>query len=172
MSGLYSQMSAAGREFAHRQIRCAHECAARELPSAVPMSQAALYQFVLDRRCGEYELPGAALIACGNREASGVTHLEIRVDAADWCAGNDIAPDVLFFIQMRPELLHAFNPQSTEKAFPCPRPWEFASNIVHPRNGLDPACEGALFRVQAKRNNCIWPGKTPRFCGPFRRGAL
>ena len=119
-------MSAAGREFAHRQIRCAHECAARELPSAVPMSQAALYQFVLDRRCGEYELPGgAALIACGNREA--------------WCAGNDIAPDALFFIQMRPELLHAFNPQSTEKAFPFPRPWEFVSNIAHRRNGLDPA---------------------------------
>ena len=25
-----------------------------ELPSAVPMVQAALYQLVLDRRCGEY----------------------------------------------------------------------------------------------------------------------
>ena len=46
-----------------------------ELPSAVPMVQAALYQLVLDRRCGEYELPGgAALIACGNREASGGIH--------------------------------------------------------------------------------------------------
>ena len=22
------------------------------------------------------------------------------------------------------------------------------------------------------KNNCIWPGKTSRFCGPFRRGAL
>ena len=118
MSGLYSQMSAAGREFAHRQIRCAHECAARELPSAVPISQAALYQFVLDRCCGEYELPGAALIACGNREASGVTHLEIRVDAAAWCAGNGIAPDVLFFIQMPPELLHAFNPPIDGEGLP------------------------------------------------------
>ena len=40
-----------------------------ELPSALPMVQAALYQLVLDRKCGEYELPeGAALIACGNRE--------------------------------------------------------------------------------------------------------
>ena len=40
-----------------------------ELPSAVPMVQAALYQLVLDRRVGEYALPeGAALIACGNRE--------------------------------------------------------------------------------------------------------
>ena len=40
-----------------------------ELPSAVPMVQAALYQLALDRKCGEYELPeGASLIACGNRE--------------------------------------------------------------------------------------------------------
>ena len=37
-----------------------------ELPSAVPMVQAALYQLVLDRKVGEYELPeGASLIACG-----------------------------------------------------------------------------------------------------------
>ena len=68
-----------------------------ELPSALPMVQAALYQLVLDRKCGEYELPeGAALIACGNREgdrgvvhrmpaplASRFVHLEIRVDATD-----------------------------------------------------------------------------------------
>ena len=66
-----------------------------ELPSAVPMVQAALYQLVLDRKVGEYELPeGASLIACGNREtdrgvvhrmptplASRFVHLEIRVDA-------------------------------------------------------------------------------------------
>ena len=39
-----------------------------ELPSAVPVVQAALYQLVLYRKVGEYELPeGAALIACGTR---------------------------------------------------------------------------------------------------------
>ena len=107
------------------------------------------------RRCGEYELPeGAALIACGNREgdrgvvhrmptplASRFVHLEVRVDAADWCAwgaGGGIAPEVLFFIQMRPELLHDFDPRSEEKAFPCPRTWEFVSNVVRHRAGLDP----------------------------------
>ena len=38
-----------------------------ELPSAVPMVQAALYQLFLERKCGEYALPeGASLIACGN----------------------------------------------------------------------------------------------------------
>ena len=134
-----------------------------ELPSAVPMVQAALYQLVLDRKVGEYELPeGASLIACGNREgdrgvvhrmptplASRFVHLEIKVDAGDWCAWGasaGIAPEVLFFIQLRPDLLHAFDPQSKERAFACPRTWEFASRIVHRRQGLDPTVERALLR--------------------------
>ena len=134
-----------------------------ELPSAVPMVQAALYQLVLDRKVGEYELPGAAsLIACGNRAtdcgvvhrmptplASRFVHLEIRVDADDWLdwgAANGIAPEVLFFITYEPDLLHQFDPQSKERAFPCPRTWEFVSNIIKHRNGLDPAAERAIFR--------------------------
>ena len=127
------------------------------------MVQAALYQLALERKVGEYELPeGASLIACGNREgdrgvvhrmptplASRFVHLEIRVDAEDWLvwgAANGIAPEVLFFVQLEPTLLHQFDPQSKEKAFPCPRTWHFTSNIVHRRNGLDPAVERALFR--------------------------
>ncbi len=134
-----------------------------ELPSAVPMVQAALYQLVLDRMVGEYRLPeGAAMIACGNREtdrgvahrmptplASRFVHLEIRVDAGDWCAwaaSNGIAPEVIFFIQMRPEMLHQFDPQAKEKAFPCPRTWAFVSRIVERRAGLDAGIERALFR--------------------------
>ena len=109
-----------------------------ELPSGVPMVQAALFQLVRDRKCGEYELPeGASLMACGNREgdrgithrmptplASRFVHLEIKVDPSDWCewgAANGIAPETLFFIQLRPELLNVFDPQSREAAFACPR---------------------------------------------------
>ena len=127
------------------------------------MVQAALYQLVLDRKVGEYELPeGASLIACGNREtdrgvvhrmptplASRFVHLEIRVDAEDWLAwgaANGIAAEVLFFITYEPDLLHVFDPKSTERAFPTPRTWEFASKIVKHRNGLDPEAERALFR--------------------------
>ena len=134
-----------------------------ELPSGVPMVQAALFQLVRDRKCGEYELPeGASLMACGNRESDrGVTHrmptplasrfvhLEIKVDVPDWCAwaaGHGIAPEVLFYIQMRPEMLHQFDPQSREAAFACPRTWEFVSNVVNQRGSLDPAAERALFR--------------------------
>ena len=134
-----------------------------ELPSGVPMVQAALFQLVRDRKCGEYELPeGASLMACGNRESDrGVTHrmptplasrfvhLEIKVDVPDWCAwgaAHGIAPETLFFIQLRPELLHVFDPQSREAAFACPRTWEFVSNVVNQRGSLDPAAERALFR--------------------------
>ena len=76
-------------------------------------------------------------------------HLEIRVDADDWLewgAASGIAPEVLFYITYEADLLHRFDPQSKEKAFPCPRTWEFVSNIVKNRNGLDPATERGLFR--------------------------
>ena len=135
-----------------------------ELPSAVPMVQAALYQLVLDRAVGEYVLPdGASLIACGNREgdrgvvhrmptplASRFVHLEVKVDKEDWqawAAVNDIAPEVMFFLTMRPEFLHQFDPKSAEKAFPCPRTWEFVSGIVKASNGhADPVTDRALYR--------------------------
>ena len=81
--------------------------------------------------------------------ASRFVHLEITVDAQDWLAwgaANGIAPEVLFYIQMRPDMLHLFDPQSREKAFCCPRTWEMVSNIVNWRNGLDPSVERALFR--------------------------
>ena len=90
---------------------------------ALPMVQAALYQLVLDRKCGEYELPeGASLIACGNRESDrGVTHrmptplasrfvhLDIRVDAVDWCSWatvNGIAAEVIFLAQFVNRMRH------------------------------------------------------------------
>ena len=45
-----------------------------ELPSCVPMVQAALYQLALERKVGEYALPeGASLIACGIRWAAART---------------------------------------------------------------------------------------------------
>ena len=82
--------------------------------------------------------------------ASRFVHLEIKVDARDWLAwgaANGIAPEVLFYIQMRPDMLHLSDPQSREKAFCCPRTWEMVSNIVNRRNGLDPSVERALSRL-------------------------
>ena len=135
-----------------------------ELSSAPPMVQAALYQLVLERQCGEYTLPeSASMVACGNRETDrGVTyvmpkplanrfvHVDMKTDVQEWmswAASNGIAPEVLFFIQVRPELLHSFDPTSRENAFPTPRTWEFVSDIVQGgtlRNGTGGHSNGRL----------------------------
>lgn len=125
-----------------------------ELPTAPPMVQNALYQLILDRRCGEYELPpGATMIACGNREtdrgatysmptplASRFIHLHLAPSLEkwqDWAARNDIAPEIIFFLRFNPKLFHAFDPrQKKEQAFPCPRTWAFISKVVNEKNGL------------------------------------
>lgn len=118
-----------------------------ELPSAPPMVQAALYQLTLDRALGEARLPkGAFIMGCGNREndrgvvhrmptplASRFTHIELVVDPAEWvqwALTNRIAPEVIYFIRARDELLHSFDANSAEKAFPCPRTWSFVSKLL------------------------------------------
>ena len=63
-----------------------------------------------------------------------------------WGAANGIVPEVLFFVQLRPDLLHLFNPQSREEAFACPRTRSFVSHILQHRKNLDPVAERALFR--------------------------
>lgn len=133
-----------------------------ELPSAVPMVQAALYQLVLDRKVGEYSLPdGASLIACGNRLsdravvhnmstalASRFVHVEVDVDVPDWsewASTHGVAPEVIFFIHFRPDLLHAFDPSSKEHAFPCPRTWSFVSSVLLGQRPITPEAERAIF---------------------------
>ena len=150
-----------------------------ELPAAVPSVQAALYQLVLDNRCGEYTLPpGASQIACGNRVsdrgvayrmpsglASRFIHIDMRVSVDDWCewaAKNDIAPEVLFFVQMRPKLLNTFDPASRENAFACPRTWEFVSNRMKDGRPREPHLEKALFR------GTVGEGPATEFCAFLR----
>ena len=119
-----------------------------ELPAAVPMVQAALYQLVFHpRKLGEYTLPDSArIIACGNREedravsrrmstalASRFVHVDARVDCdawIEWALGANIATEVIFFLKYRPELLQQFDPKSKELAFPCPRTWALVAGQI------------------------------------------
>jgi hypothetical protein len=115
-----------------------------ELTSASLSMQAACYQLVLDRKLGDYVLPdGWDIIGAGNRETDrGVTirmptplanrfgHLDVATDLKDWCRWANkkgIEPEIIAFLRFRPELLHAFDPRSGEKAFPTPRSWEMTS---------------------------------------------
>jgi hypothetical protein len=121
-----------------------------ELNAAPPLVQAACYQLVLDRCLGEYELPeGWVVVAAGNREkdravvhrmptalANRFVHLEFEVDVEDWidwAVQAGIAPEVIGFIRFRPALLHEFDPEKDDKAFPSPRSWEFVSRMVSSR---------------------------------------
>lgn len=116
-----------------------------ELNAAPPIVQASLYQLVLDRRVGEYRLPdGWRIVAAGNREkdrsvvfrmpdalANRFVHLEFEPSFDDWrvwAVQRRLHPMVVAFLSLRRELLH--KPGGTERAFPTPRSWEMAADIL------------------------------------------
>lgn len=118
-----------------------------DLPTAPPLVQAALYQLILDRKLGEYELPkGTIIFATGNREtdkaavskmptplANRFTHIDVEVDTKDWinwAIDNDLAIEVIAGIRFSAKWLNTFNPLSPEKAQATPRTWEFVSKII------------------------------------------
>ena len=119
-----------------------------ELNLAVLSSQHASYQLILDRRLGEYVLPdGWVVIAAGNRVEDVPTvvemskalenrflHVELEPPSVEdwtrWAANNKIDPRVIGFVNYRKELLFKFDPRGKEKAFPTPRSWEFASDML------------------------------------------
>lgn len=119
-----------------------------EITSAPPAVSAAAYQLILDRRLGEYEVPGHwAIFAAGNRQGDrGVTytmpaplanrfsHFEVDTHLDDWVAwayANDIDERVIAFLRFRPEMLFDFDPAHNPVAFPSPRSWEFAHRGLH-----------------------------------------
>jgi hypothetical protein len=117
-----------------------------ELNAAPAMVQSSFYQLVLDRKLGEYSLPqGWAIVAAGNRDSDRAAttrmptplrnrfvHLDFEVDVqewSEWAIKANVRPEVIAFIRFRPELLSAFDRDST--AFPSPRSWEFVSRILN-----------------------------------------
>jgi hypothetical protein len=118
-----------------------------ELTAAPQMTQAGCYQLVLDRRLGEYQLPdGWVVIAAGNPASErGVhfsmprplrnrfVHLNLEPDFEDWCkwaVRSSIRPEVVAFLRFKPALLHDANATSDINAWPTPRSWEMASNVL------------------------------------------
>ena len=138
-----------------------------ELPSASRMVQAALYQLVLDRQVGEYRLPEkAALIACGNRVTDGgvsyrmpvplrrrFIHYDLTTDLQEWlrwATANGVATEILFFLQLQPDLLHDEKVSRNEihSGAPTPRTWKMLSDIFRSTNG----------QLQAKDRRALYAG--------------
>ncbi|MBW4040243.1 MAG: MoxR family ATPase [Acidobacteria bacterium] len=118
-----------------------------ELTSAPQMTQAGCYQLVLDRRLGEYGLPdGWVVLAAGNPASErGVhfsmprplrnrfVHLDLEADLEDWCTWAVkacVRPEIIAFLRFKPDLLHTADPTSDANAWPTPRSWEMASNVL------------------------------------------
>ncbi len=118
-----------------------------ELTSAPQMTQAGCYQLVLDRKLGEYVLPdGWVVIAAGNPASErGVhfamprplrnrfVHLELEADLDDWCkwaVKAGVRPEIVAFLRFKPDLLHTADTTTDANAWPTPRSWEMASNVL------------------------------------------
>ena len=113
-----------------------------ELPNAPKATQAACYQLILDKRCGDYELPpGWIPVAAGNRMSdrggtfempaplkNRFAHYEVEPLIDDWVVWarlNGIHAMIIAFLRFRPNLLYLFDPDNI--AFPTPRTWEMLS---------------------------------------------
>lgn len=119
-----------------------------ELNSAPLATQQAAYQFILDRRAGEYIVPeGVRLIAMGNRQtdkgltynmptplANRFVHVEMKVsfeDWQEWAIGAMVHPHVVGYLSQFKLELNQFNPLSASRGFPTPRSWVFVSDILN-----------------------------------------
>lgn len=118
-----------------------------EFNAGTLLVQAAAYKIVLDRMVGMYMLDDRCYMAtAGNLTSdkaivnrlstatqSRVIHLPIMVDHDTWhywADGAGIDHRVRAFLKLQPELLHKFDPNHTDLTFPCPRTWEFMSDIM------------------------------------------
>jgi hypothetical protein len=105
-------------------------------------------ELVLNRRLGSYHLPkGWMIISAGNMaddkahifEMSAplrarFKHFELQVPTIEewsaWAMEHGINPNIVAFLNFKPEYLHKFNEDSREESFPNPRSWMFASKSI------------------------------------------
>jgi len=127
-----------------------------ELNSAPPSVQAAIYQLILDRKLGEYELPSSWRIVCaGNRIsdrgvvfklptplANRMVHLSVEARFDDFklfAIQNTLHSFVIGFLGFRPDLLSTepVTEDDSNPAFATPRTWHFLSDILKKSPRLD-----------------------------------
>lgn len=119
--------------------------------------QAPTLQLILDRKLGNYALPeGWIVVAAGNSiedkahvyEMSSALnnrffHIDFPVPTYEewfeWGSKNGrIHPAILSFLNLKPSLLFKFDPKQKDPAWPSPRSWEFASDLLKADLGKHP----------------------------------
>ncbi len=133
-----------------------------ELTGAEPRLQVAAYQLILDRRIGEYRLPdgwwvvgagnspddGAVAYDMGSALADRLVHFKVVAEPKEWIKwgqNHDIAPEVLTFIQVKPDFLESNQMQQAAGQLigPTPRSWERVSRVM----GAEPSRDAREFLV-------------------------
>ena len=130
-----------------------------EVNLAPPAIQNVAMQLVLDRRVGDYTVPDSwYIVAAGNRveDRAAVSqmpapltnrflHFTVEADLSSWkeyALTTGVKEEVISFLNFRPNLLHNFNKNAI--AWPSPRSWDFASDLLKIGMPVDPAVgEGA-----------------------------
>lgn len=131
-----------------------------ELPQAMPGMMAALSQFILDRKIGDYTLPdGWKIVAAGNRSTDrAATHkrpshindrlviLEMEysgLDFDEFCRKTNVPPVVRAFAKFNPKALESFDPALEVNC--TPRSLVMASKMIDaPSHILYPMLLGTI----------------------------
>lgn len=117
-----------------------------DLPAAPVSVQVALFQLILEKRVGPHKVKAdTIIIGAGNGASHGagankilspirtrLVQFNLGPNLDDWekwaLSEGNIHPTIPAFLRWRPDLLHAHDNNS--QAFPCPRTWEFASQLI------------------------------------------
>lgn len=155
-----------------------------ELNLAPPVVQAAAYQLILDRRCGEYQFPEETYVfGCGNRTEdqanvfdmaaplrNRMIHLEMGANHQDWknwAITFGVNAWVLAFLASRPDALFQFERKTHHRNFPTPRSWHMVSDICNEIAGKEKRVEDVneekLSEVRALIEGCIGEGMAQEF---------
>jgi hypothetical protein len=141
-----------------------------DLGQAIPAVQGAYMQLVLARRINGHVLPDCVrFVAASNRveDRAGASkmitpllnrfcHLDFEVSLEDWqtwALNKGIDPSIRAYLNWQGADLHRFDGKSSDRAFPTPRSWEFASEHVQccPEPVLLPVLTGDLGEATAAK---------------------
>ena len=119
-----------------------------EMSNCMPSMQHASYQLILDRQLGSYKLPDNWLVICaGNRSedvssvfeispalANRFIHLELETPEikiwSEWAFRQGINPDIISYLNWKPNRLYSFKKKDKVMAFGTPRSWAMLSKLI------------------------------------------
>lgn len=118
-----------------------------ELPSAPRATLAAAYKIMLDREVGAHKLNKRVVIMCagnlssdkaivnniGTAMQSRLITLQMGTDLRSWtkhATESNFDSRVIGFLNFKSDLLMNFDPDHQDVTFPCPRTWNFVSDLV------------------------------------------